>query len=413
MKAIKVHRLYDGSLNPPVEQATVVFDETGIKDIITPSDQARFTSYGISCEDCTDWVMMPGFVDAHVHLMLPGDGSLPDNPLEVHSLGEVQIRAYVNAMDALKAGVTTMRDAGAALGIAKAVRDYFNSGENIGPDILVCGMPITSTGGHCHFMGGEADGVAEIYKVIRQQQKTGADYIKLIATSGNSFGVAKGNTFQPEEMEAAVREAHRLQLKITMHAALFNGLKKSVYSGTDGIEHCQFVDNGAVVKDKALAEEICKRGIWPCHTLSVYTSILPALRDKPKELWTEFEKEEYERERINLEIRPAQLAFQLEQGVRTVGGSDSGWRFTSFKSGMALNCEMDALAGMDATEIIHSSTALSAECLGLNDRLGMVRPGLQADLLLLSEDPGQNLELFKSAFRKVVRVYKKGTQISH
>ena len=198
MKAILVKKLYDGLRNAPIERAIVVFNEMSIQDILHPNEHKKVSQYGVEPEDMSDLVMIPGMVDAHVHLMLRGAGEFPDNPLSCHSTGEVQIQAYKNAITALHAGVTTLRDAGAAQRIAINVRDYFLNSHEIGPDIVACGEPLTRTGGHCHFMGGEADGPDEIRKFVRLQQKTGSDYIKLIATSGNSFGVAKGNTYSKE-----------------------------------------------------------------------------------------------------------------------------------------------------------------------------------------------------------------------
>ncbi len=407
LKAIKVGKLYDGTKRSPVDSAIVVFEDGVILEVIENSNLDHIDKYGTDVEDRSDLVMTPGIIDSHVHLMLPGDGTLGEDLMRSRTPGEIQIIAYKNAEAALRSGVTTIRDVGAALDIDLSTRAYYRNAGEIGPDILCCGKPVTSTGGHCHYMGAEADSPTEIRKIIRTQQKKGTDWVKVMATAGGTRGISQGDPFTLEELQAAVAEAHRQGMGITMHASRINGLRKVAASAPDGIEHCQFTDNWKVVEDKALAETICRNNTHPCHTMAVNVSLLSQLVDKPEELWSEDERNSLPGQRRWVELMPAQLAFQLSQGVPTVGGSDAGWRFTKFHDGMVISMEMMALAGMNTVDIIHSCTGLNAEYLGIGDRLGTIEAGKQADFLLLEEDPGENI----SNFRTIRTVYKKGYPI--
>lgn len=408
MRAIRVKRLYDGTGAPPAEDVTVVFGEEGIAEILPPGGGEGLLRYGLSrAEDASSLVMTPGLIDAHVHLMLPGDGRLGEDVMSALSAGEIQLLAHRNAVDALSHGVTSMRECGSAYGVGFALKRYYGAGYEIGPDLFVCGEPITSTGGHCHYMGGECDGAEDLRRRVRALQKRGADYIKLMATTGGTRGAAKGDTFSKEELAAAAQEAHRRGLKIAMHAVYPAGVRLALEAGCDGVEHCTFVENGRVVRDRALAEEIIRRGALPCHTLAVKTGRLATLRAKAASERTAAEDAELEQAKRNVELSVEMVRFQLELGVPSMVGSDAGWRYATFRDGMQLSMELLREAGMANGEIIRSATSLTAGWLGAGDRLGRVAPGFQADLLLLEGDPGEDI----SAFRKIRRIFKKGIEI--
>ena len=125
IRGIKVKKLYDGIHMEPLEDVTVLFDETGFTDIIM-SDKTGITGGDqINIEDKSDLYMMPGLVDCHVHLMLPGDGTKGEYIMRDWSQGEVAVMAYRNAMTALAAGVTTLRDCGGAYNCAVTVKNTF------------------------------------------------------------------------------------------------------------------------------------------------------------------------------------------------------------------------------------------------------------------------------------------------
>lgn len=385
----------------------MVFDNEKIIDIVNCKYAESISKkYHITIEN-TEKYMTPGLVDAHVHLMLPGDGTSGEDYAKAYPIEEIQLLALQNAITALRCGVTTVRDVGSYYGHARYVRDYCKRA-GIGPDILVGGMPLTSTNGHCNYMGGEADGELEIKKNIRTQMKSGIDFVKLMATAGGTKGISQADPFSFKELCTAVEESHRLGLKITMHASRMPGLRKAVASGTDGIEHCQFVDQERTVKDQQLAEDICKKGIYPCHTLAVNVSgLYTYFKNKPKDTWTEQDKKDYQWQITCQELMPEQLEFQRSQGVPTIGGSDAGWKFTLFRNAMQISMEMMQKAGMNGLQIIHSCTGLCAEALGIEEKQGTIKVGKKADILLLNQDSEEDIK----AFYDIDTVYKNGTFI--
>lgn len=408
MFALRVKRLYSGTDAPAIDRAILVYDGENIIDVIPDEGQEYIERLGVNVSgEYADCVMTPGLIDVHVHLMLPGDGTLGEDLMARVSPGEIQILAYRNSREALAGGVTTMRDVGAALDVDLSLRAFYRNTGEIGPTILCCGKPVTCTGGHCHYMGGTADCELEIKKLIRGQQARGTDWVKVMATAGGTRGISPGDPFSPDELAAAVNEAHRQHMRITMHASRIDGLRKVAASAPDGIEHCQFTDGWEVAKDKALAETICRNGTRPCHTMAVNVSIIPFLKDKPEELWTDTEREFHAMQLRWMELGPQQLAFQLSQGVPTIGGSDAGWRWTSFRDGMALSMEMMERAGMSPVRIINACTGAAADYLGIGDVRGTLKPGMKADLLLLNSDPESSI----SAFRSIKSVYKNGIKI--
>ena len=395
MIALRAKKIYDGTMNDPLADAVIFLDQDKIVEIVTDQEAAKnlASRQGIQITD-TKAYMTPGLIDSHVHLMLPGDGTAGEDQMQHFPMQEIQMMAYENAMIGLHGGVTTMCDVGSYNGDAVYVRNYFLR-KHTGPDILVGGMPLTSTNGHCYYMGGEADGDLEIKKLIRGQMKKGIDFVKLMATAGGTKGISQADPFSQEELNTAVEESHRLGFKITMHASRMPGLRKVVKSGTDRIEHCQFVDGGRLIEDAALAEEIARRGIYPCHTLAVNVSGLYShFKKKSQELWSEQERKDYEWQKLCTELMPEQLAFQRKYGVPTIGGSDAGWKYTLFENAMQISMEMMVHAGMTEKEVIHSCTGLCAKAIGIEKRTGTIQPGKQADMLLLKKDPGQDIRAF-------------------
>ena len=154
MIALRVKKLYDGTMNDPLVNAVIFLDQEKIVEIVTDPDAAKNLAsvHGIQITD-TEAYMTPGLIDSHVHLMLPGDGSAGEDQMQQIPMQEIQMEAYENAMTGLHCGVTTMCDVGSYNGDAVYVRDYFHR-THTGPDILVGGMPLTSTNGHCYYMGG-------------------------------------------------------------------------------------------------------------------------------------------------------------------------------------------------------------------------------------------------------------------
>lgn len=407
MKAIKVGRLYDGSKDKPLDNAIVVFDETGIKEVLKYDEAAKLEDYSAELIDMSDKYMIPGLIEAHSHLLLPGDGSLGEDVFENNTLGEVQIIAAKNAYRALKHGVTTIRDCGSIPEVTFSLRNAIEKGTMNGPDLFLCGSPLTTTGGHMNYFKGEVDGVEEVRKFVRKQFKMGANYTKLVATSGGTRGVVlKALNHTLEELRMAVAETHRLQAKAMVHCTSIDGIRLALESGVDGIEHCNFIDNdGNVDYDPRLAEIMVERGVVACHTIQVMNASIKYLLDKEK--LTKQDKIDLARRQKYQENTMEMMRFQIRDGVSCVAGSDAGWLMTKFGD-LHIGLSLMSQVGMKNLDIINSATGATATYLNLDHKLGFVKPGLQADLLVLDGDPGEDI----SNTGKVHMVFKKGKMVS-
>ena len=405
IKAIYCKKLYDGTKAPGQENMVVIVDGEKIVDILPSSATEKIDAYNPEKIDASDKYLIPGLIDVHTHLMMEGVGRLAEYTLADLKLGEVHLLGLQNALKALRAGVTTLRDVGSIGGVSRSVKDFINKGRILGPEIYIAGMPITSTGGPCNNMGGAADGVDAIRKLIRQQQKDGIDFVKVMATAGGTIGVARGNTFQPDEYKACVDEAHKLGLKITMHCCSHDGCVVAAELGADGMEHCMFYNDGEEPRrDEALAQMCADKKIQMDHTLSALGATLVMLDAKPREEWTDFEHYEYNRISESQRKLYETMRFQYEMGCELVAGSDSGWKHCDFSVGMGITLMLMGQNGIPLDEVLVAATSRPAKYLGIEDKVGTIKTGMQADIVLLDKDPMTEVD----AYRHVNKVFKKG-----
>lgn len=406
VKALKVRKLYDGTLDDPLEKAIVIFDTNGILDVLRQGEEAKLARYDAQLEDCSDLYMTPGLIDAHVHV---NGITIPDSAACGHMpVPELRIWAYQNAMTALRQGVTTLRDCGSEQDISLNVRNYIDR-TGVGPDLLVCGGAICTTAGHYYSPENAVDGPDEMRQRIRQLQGQHVDFIKLMATTeiwprkaGRVVGLS------PDELQAAVEEAHRLNFKVVCHATFADLIRQLTRAGVDGLEHCVFATSNwdRLILDEKLCDEMLEKGVMADHTLAVNIAWLEYLEEKEKAgTLTRQEKEvDLPRERTRKDWVLEHFRFQTSRGLPSIAGSDAGFDYSDFRRGLKLSMELMAEGGMSNRAVIHAATGLPAQHFGWGDRIGTVRPGLQADLALWAQDPGQDIR----ALRRVKRVYKRG-----
>lgn len=323
---------------------------------------------GIDVSGCT---VLPGLIEGHAHLCFdatPGwratyDGDSPSRML---------LRMAANGMAMLRAGITTVRDLGAPTGLSIELRDAIEGGLAEGPRLLVAGSPITTTGGHCWFMGGECDGELGIRRNVREHVKAGVDWIKVMATGGNM--TPRTNTFAPQftvdELRACIEEAHRLRRKVAAHAHGVAGIRVAVEAGVDCIEHCSFTTPGGYECDQALIDRIAEAGILVSPTVSV------GFRNWPDD--------------GRREQRGRVLTALLDSGCNILMSTDCGIPgvpHAALEGGMSVLAE---LTGRAPADILKLATSRSAELLDLKDR-GVIEPGRLADLLIVEGDPTADL----------------------
>ncbi len=405
--------LHCGSLltrpgEPPMRKATLVVRNDKISDVLQGyRDWRTFEAPGRTIEfiDLSDRFVLPGLIDAHVHLTGQMDAMSKLRQV-TESDADAALRGALYARRTLDAGFTTVRDVGASGDAIFALRDAINRGDVPGPTILAAGAPITPTGGHgddTHGFRedlfpvpgpaqGVADGPYEARKAVRYQVKRGADVIKVTATGGvlSDTNAGTSQQFFPDELEAIVATAHALGRKVAAHAHGADGIKAALRAGVDSIEHGTFLDDeavslfqqtGAFLVPTLLAgrtvTEIAqsKRGYFP-----------PAVRTKALAVGPVLQKA---------------FAKALAGGVRIAFGTDSG---VSPHGQNAREFALMVEAGMTPMQAIVAATTSAATLLGVDDRVGRLTPGMQADVIAVEGDPLRDVR----ALERVVFVMKAG-----
>ncbi|MFF0314185.1 amidohydrolase family protein [Micromonospora sp. NPDC005252] len=340
-----------------------------------------------------DGTLLPGLIDAHVHLCADAGpdalGRLAERPeTDLDAVVEASLGAH------LAAGVTTVRDLGDRRGAVLRWRDRGVRDDL--PTVVGSGAPITSVGGHCWWMGGEASGVDGIRAAVREQAAAGANLVKVMA-SGGVFTPGTDTTrpqFSDQELTAAVTRAHDLRLPVTAHAHALSAVEQALRVGVDGIEHCTCVTAaGAHVPDD-LADRLAMSGVAVCATLGTD----PAVITPPEVV------EMAARAGLSQAALRAAAATLHRAGVRLVAGSDAGLG-PAKPHGILPETLVEYVAcGIPATAALAAATSVGAEVCGLGRSKGRVRPGYDADLLVVDGDPTSDI----TVLRRPLAVYLAG-----
>jgi imidazolonepropionase-like amidohydrolase len=348
---------------------------------------------GATVIDLSTRTVLPGFIDAHVHLVgrRIGEGHNWEDARVRDLPQEDAIRGVRNALLTLNAGFTTVRNVGASNFSDIALRNMIREGVVPGPRMVAAGNSLGITGGHCDTNGyipgvleprpgdGIADGADEIIKEVRLQVKRGADVIKFCATGGVlSEGDAVGvQQYSAEEMEALVEEAHLTGRRVAAHAHGNTGIKVAVRAGVDSIEHGSELDDEAVALFKSM-------GTWLVPTLTVQEAV-EQQADAGILTGERAEKARYIAPRARASFRLAVAA-----GVKIALGSDAGV-FPHGTQGREFVLMVEN--GMDPMQSLVAGTSGAAELLGLAAEVGTVEPGKTADLVAVAGDPLQDIEI--------------------
>jgi imidazolonepropionase-like amidohydrolase len=259
MLAIRSARLFDGVADQLRPRPLVLVEQGRIIDVdVTGADPPE----GTELVDLGEATLLPGPVDSHTHLVLDASndpvGHLAD--VDDNQLLE-QCRARARA--ALTAGITTLRDLGDRRFVTLRLRQELAAHPERGPQLLVSGPPVTTPGGHCWFLGGEAAGVHGVRAAVRALAARGVDVVKVMVTGGNLTpgSVQWRSQYGPAELGAAVEEAHRAGLAVTGHAHGVQGIAEAVAAGFDGIEHGAFLTADGVRQDPAVVGQLAVRGV--------------------------------------------------------------------------------------------------------------------------------------------------------
>jgi imidazolonepropionase-like amidohydrolase len=394
---IQADRLIDGTGAAAIDDAVLVVEGGKIKAVLqgtAPAGAAQDNSEYLKFRGCT---ILPGLIDTHVHLNLPGDGTVLEDAVRETDGVLVATSAWC-AGRALKAGITTVRDVGGARTTVFDLRRALALGHGEGARILACGQPITITGGHTWYFGGEADGEDALRRKVRHLAKLGADFIKVMASGGGTVNTMSWlPSYSREELTALADEAHRLGRKITAHCLCAAATELVVEAGFDQIEHGGFLvsPDGRQEFVPKTAEKVARAGVPVTSTLAVGGFMLKVLREKQKnEPLSPEDQCALDRWLRMFDDNLSQFRRMREAGVTWIAGTDAGWRFTAIE-GLPLELELMQQGGFSAIEAIAAATGKAAEVLGIDDRLGTLKPSLVADVLVVGGNPLDDIRRLK------------------
>jgi imidazolonepropionase-like amidohydrolase len=384
--ALRAAGLFDGTratlrLDPVVliDDGRIVAVETGRIEL---PDDATVIDLGAA-------TLMPGLVDTHVHLAFDA-GPDPVAALRARDDATVLAGMAAAARRALHAGVTTVRDLGDRNYLAVRLRD---TTDHELPTIVAAGPPITTPGGHCHFLGATARGVSAVRAAVRGHAARGVDVIKVMASGGF---ITPGSTglvpqFDDDELQAAVDEAHRYGLPVTAHAHSTPSVAAALDAGVDGIEHCSFMTADGVDAPDELIRRIAQQRVAIGATLGALPGAVPPPPVAQR-----------------LDAMRANVGRLHRAGAQILAATDAGIGPPKPHDVLPYGIELLGQIGLSHYEALRSATAEAARVCGLADRKGRVAPGLDADLVALDGDPLTDL----SALHRVAAVYRHGRRVT-
>jgi imidazolonepropionase-like amidohydrolase len=342
--------------------------------------------------------LMPGLIDAHIHVVLTEVNLrlLADVPLTLLAAkGSVAMRAMLHR------GFTTLRDTGGAdYGIKAAVE----LGLFEGPRLFIAGQPLSQTGGHadhrlrtqdrefCACCSGLswtariADGLAEVIKASRDELRKGADHIKLMVSGGvaSPADPLESLQYRMDEIEAAVEEATRWGSYVCAHAYSAKAIERAVMAGVRTIEHGNLID-------APTAALMAARGAYLVPTLVAYDALKRRGADYGLSSYSLAKNEQV----LHAGLRSLELACAA--GVKIGFGSDLlGQLQNDHCNEFVLRREV-----MSARDIVRSATLVNAEIVRQAGKLGELLPGAHADLLVVDGDPYRDLSVLLGDGRNI------------
>ena len=399
---LRAARLIDGTGAPAVQDAVVVITGNTIT-AVGPRSSVTVPA-GATVTDLGDATLLPGFIDAHVHLV---GRTLGDAGWDVEEVRDFDsfgaILAVPNAEATLMAGFTSVRNVGAPHFDDMALRQAINEGKIPGPRMQNAGQSLGITGGHCDTNGFKpglldrdpdpsiANGPDAVRAAVRYDIKYGADVIKTCATGGvlsegDAVGVPQYNL---DELQAMVQEAGKLERKVAAHAHGTEGIKIAVRAGVASIEHGSFLDEEG-------ARMMAERGTFLVPTLMAGEVVEGFAKDGTlKGLRAEKAKAAAAAMRNAIRIAKAQhlnVALGTDAGVIAHGTNAREFYL------------MTAWGGFTPMEAIVAGTGNGAKLLGWDKTLGTLATGKLADIVAVPGDPLRDI----TALQRVTFVMKDG-----
>lgn len=399
MLAIRTDRLIDGT-GHVLNDAVVLVEDERISQV-GPAAQVPIPE-DAEVLDATGKTVMPGMIDAHLHLM--GDGE-PGWDWAVQATQELTastaFRSYVHARQDLEAGFTTLRDAGSFRFVDVALRDAIDSGLVEGPRLCVCGEALTPTGGHADrsknlaphasigYLSSIADSPDEARKATRYQIKMGADFIKISASLSE-----ERQEMSFEMMRAICEVAHWAGRRVAAHCAGGQAVTDALRAGVDSLEHGRFLTAEHL-------EMMVERGVYLVPTLSPEGRAMEMGQEA-----SGYSDDSWEWLVMANEKMYNTVARAHKAGVRVATGSDAIMAGVHHGEN-AYELELFVRAGLTPMEAIVAATQVGAEVLDMAEDVGTLEPGKLADILIVAGNPLEDITLLQE-HQRIEKVIKGG-----
>ena len=357
--------LFDGISSALIPEPVVVIDGT---TILAVRSGGQVPEGGV-VTDLAGATLLPGLVDTHVHLAFDASADPVGSLARRNGTEVVEAMAHA-ARAALRGGVTTVRDLGDRGYLSLGLRGRLDL-----PTIVAAGPPITTPGGHCHYLGGAtAPAIEDVRASVREHADRGVDIIKIMASGGNLTPGSRQDLaqFSPEVLRAAVDEAHRLGLRVTAHAHASTAIANAVAAGVDGLEHVTFWTEDGVDAPAHLIQLIARQRI----VVGATVGLVPVAGMEPPP--------------AVVVRRPGIIANTRrlhEAGAPIVAGTDAGIAPVKPHDVVRHAPAMLRHLGFDQAEALGAITSAAAGVCGLGHCKGRVTPGFDADILAVNGDP--------------------------
>lgn len=399
-------RVFDGESSALIEGKDVVVNGRMIEDVAAPDFNNDEQAEVIDCHGC---VLMPGLIDAHVHVYTAGLNltRVAQSPMSyLAHFAAGFLRACLDR------GFTTVRDVGGAdVGLAGAIRDGL-----LGPvpRLIYGGRVITQTGGHGDFRPGDhaldglvccgcsfhsdhlavvADGVDTVRRAVREELRRGASHIKIMGSGGVASPTDPLDRCQysDDEIRAAVDEAGRAGSYVAAHCHPKEAVRRAAAFGVKSIEHATLID-------RETAEFVAERGSFAVPTMATFFALL----EQGETLGLPAASMEKLRKIGDSAL--SSLEIMKRAGVKMGFGTDL---LGSLHVRQSTEFTLRAQA-LSAIDVLRSACSVNAELMGQAGRLGCIRKGAVADLLVIQGNPLDDITLLAGERKGIAMIVKDG-----
>lgn len=376
------HRIFKGGTiltcndDEVIENGFVEIENGKIKTVGSASDLGETSAEII---ECTGKTVMPGMMNSHAHLAWDGVHDLARQSMD----DSPEISAYKtagNMIKSLRAGITMVRD----LGMNDTnifAKQAVEQGIFPGPRMLITGESIIQTGGHTYWCCREASGADEMRRAVRDQVKAGADLIKIM-------GCHDRLEFTDDELHSVIDESHRNGLPITAHATFNDCIYRMADFGVDVIEH------GGSMTDDTIQLLLDKK-------IPIVTTFAPLVMQSQAELARQYNIPEWkieERQKaVASKARYEGIVKAANAGVPIAFGTDAGSPVVAHDVvAPELKFMVKLGAKKDNYDALRSATIVAAQVSNIQDKLGTLEAGKEADIIIIDGDPLSDLDALEN-----------------